>query len=385
MPARKLLSGTRVLDLTHVIAGPYATYLLALLGARVVRVEPTGGDTLRHRSGSDADLRAAGMGTGFQAQGGEKVSVCLDLKSEEGHRALLDLVAEAHVLVENFRPGVLEGLGLDASTLSARRPNLIHCSLTGYAPKDRRYAWPAYDNVIQAASGLMAVSGSRETGPMKCGAPVVDYASGMMMAFAISSALYARERGATGLQRLEISMQETAQAIMGSLAADFLATGRTPARRGNAAGSGMPASGCFETASGTLAIGANEPHQVAALLRVIGQSELLEDPRFATDDTRREHAGAFGRAVETALAERDADTWESRLNAAGVPAARVREFAEAIAETEEGSPFFAGDPGLPTAPFRIDGFAPRLSRRPGPAGADTRSLASQTSIWGDSP
>lgn len=372
MQALRPLNGLQVLDLTHVIAGPYATYLLATLGAEVIRVEPLGGDSLRHRSGSDAVLRAAGMGTGFQAQGGNKVSRCLDLKHAEGLAELLDLVAESDVLVENFRPGVMDRLGLGTPILLGRRPDLIHCSLSGYAPEDRRADWPAYDNVIQAASGLMALSGRKDTGPLKCGAPVVDYASGMMMAFSITSALYARSRGTHGGQRLQISMQETAQAMMGSVITDHLATGREPVLKGNAAGSGMPASGCFETARGTLAIGANEAHQLAALLEVLGVSGLMEDPRFAEEDARRKHARVFGELLEEALATRGADEWEDRLNAAGVPAARVRSLSEAVAETREsGSPFLAGDPGLPTVPLRLNGDSPRLDRRPSPVEKDT--------------
>lgn len=372
MQGLSLLQGLRVLDLTHVIAGPYSTYLLASLGAEVIRIEPLEGDSLRYRSGSDAALRAAGMGTGFQAQGGNKTSFCLDIKHPDGQALVLDLVAEADVLVENFRPGVMERLGLGTPSLLARCPDLIQCSLSGYAPEDRRADWPAYDNVIQAASGLMALSGQKDTGPLKCGAPVVDYACGMMMAFSITSALYARSQGASGGQMLQISMQETAQAMMGSIITDHLATGREPAPKGNAAGSGMPASACFETACGTLAIGANEEHQFAALLEVLGLSRLLQDPRFAEEAARRQHANALGVFLKKAIAAQNADHWEERLNAAGVPAARVRKLSEAVAETRDsGSPFFAGDPGQPTVPIRLNGAAPRLNQRPQPITHET--------------
>tara|TARA_R110002020_G_scaffold40118_5_gene118765 strand:- start:16751 stop:17914 length:1164 start_codon:yes stop_codon:yes gene_type:complete len=371
MQALRPLEGLHVLDLTHVIAGPYATYLLATLGAEVIRIEPLGGDSLRHRSGSDAALRAAGMGTGFQAQGGNKTSLFLDLNQAEGRAEFLDLLADADVLVDNFRPGVMDRMGLSTPALLARRPDLIHCSLSGYAPEDRRADWPAYDNVIQAASGLMALSGTKDTGPLKSGAPIVDYASGMMMAFSITSALYARAQGAQGGQMLQISMQETAQAMMGSVIADHLATGSQPAAKGNAAGSGMPASGCFETANGTLAIGANEAHQFTALLEVLGISGLMQDPRFADDDARRKHASVLGESLEEALSAHGAEEWEERLNCAGVPAARVRSLPEAVAETRKsGSPFLAGDPGLPTVPLRLNDAAPRLARCPGPVGND---------------
>lgn len=361
------LEGLRVLDLTHVIAGPYATYLLASLGAEVIHIESWKGDSLRHRSGSDARLRAAGMGTGFQAQGGNKTSFCLDLKNPHGRALVLDLVAEADVLVENFRPGVMERLGLGTPVLLARRADLIQCSLSGYAPEDRRAEWPAYDNVIQAASGLMALSGNKETGALKCGAPVVDYACGMMMAFSITAALYARTHGASGGQKLQISMQETAQALMGSIITDHLVTGSEPLPKGNAAGSGMPASACFETASGTLAIGANEAHQFTALLKILGLSKLSKDPRFAEEDARRKHVNALTALLEKALAVQSAELWEEQLNAAGVPAARVRNLSEAVAETRDsGSPFLAGDPGIPTTPIRVNGCPTGLNRRPEP-------------------
>ncbi len=367
MQGLSLLQGLRVLDLTHVIAGPYATYLLASLGAEVIRIEPPNGDSLRYRSGTDTALRATGMGTGFQAQGGNKTSFCLDLKHPDGRAMVLDLVADADVLVENFRPGVMDRLGLGYAALLARRPGLIKCSLSGYAPEDVRADWPAYDNVIQAASGLMALSGEKDSGPMKCGAPVVDYACGMMMAFSITAALYARSQGTSGGQTLQISMQETAQAMMGSVITDHLATGREPLPKGNSAGSGMPASTCFETACGTLAIGANEAHQFAALLEVLKLPALLKDPRFAEEDARRQNAKALGVLLEKALAAQNADYWEKRLNTVGVPAARVRKLSEAVEETRaSGSPFLAGDPGQPTAPIRVNGAAPRLNKRPQP-------------------
>lgn len=375
MQAPKPLEGIRVLDLTHVIAGPYATYLLSLMGAEVVRIEPTEGDSLRFRSGSDAGLRAQGLGTGFQAQGGGKASICLDLKTSDGRDALLDLVSGADVLVDNFRPGVLDRLGLTSERLTQRRPDLIHCSLSAYAPEDGRADWPAYDNVIQAASGLMALSGTPETGPLKCGAPIVDYASGMMMAFSVASALVAREKQDAGDQRVQVSMQETAQALMGSVVTDHLVTGKEPTPRGNAAGSGMPASGCFRTGAGTLAIGANEAHQMSALLEVLGLSELARDPRFADDASRRNNAKALGQEIEAALADRPAAEWEVLLNASGVPAARVRSVSEAIEETlASGACFLSGEPGLPTAPLRLDGQRLVLTCRPGPVGADMDRL-----------
>ncbi|WP_167767219.1 CaiB/BaiF CoA transferase family protein [Jannaschia formosa] len=381
MHTPKPLGGIRVLDLTHVIAGPYATYLLALMGAEVVRIEPMPGDSLRFRSGSDAVLREQGLGTGFQAQGGGKASVCLDLKTINGRDALLGLVSGADVLVENFRPGVLDRLGLTSERLTQRRPDLIHCSLSAYAPEDGRADWPAYDNVIQAASGLMALSGTPETGPLKCGAPIVDYASGMMMAFAVASALVAREKQGARHQRAQISMQETAQALMGSVVADYLATGKEPTPRGNAAGSGMPASGCFRTEAGMLAIGANEEHQMSALLEVLGLSELARDPRFADDASRRNNAKALGEEIETALADRPAAEWEILLNAAGVPAARVRSVSEAVGDTlASGACFLSGEPGLPTAPLHFNGQRPVLTCRPGPAGADMDRLPT---LWRD--
>lgn len=374
MTGRRPFEGITVLDMTHVLAGPYATYLLALLGARVVRIEPPGGESYRYRSGSDAARRVAGMATGHIAQGANKESVCLDLKSAEGHAAFLDLLAGADVLVDNFQPGTLERLGLGPAIVGGRNPGIIHCSLSGYAPEDSRAGWPAYDNVIQAASGLMAVTGTTETGPLKCGAPIVDYGSGMMLAFTIVTALFNRAQGETGPQRVQVSMQETAQALMTSIVTDHLATGRVPSGGGNKAGSGMPASGTFETADGLLALAANEPHQIAGLMRTLG----LDGPGAGAADWDAEAWRAYiedkGPAVALALRQRPAAEWEALLNAAEVPAARVRGFAEAVGETVgSGSPFICpGATSFVTAPFRfVDGAGPRIDRVPPPAGLDT--------------
>lgn len=350
----------RVLDLTHVIAGAYCSYVLGSLGAEVIRVEPPGGDALRRRGGTRAALRAQGLATPFLAQAAGKRAVEIDLRSPAGRAAFLDLLDGADLLVQNYRPGALAALDLAPEALRARCPALVIVSVAGYgAGPAGPAAWRAYDHVVQAAAGVMAATGTPETGPLRAGPQVVDYMAGMTAAMAAAAALH--RRAATGQGAVvDVPMLDCALALQGSFATDVAAGGPPPRTLGRGAASGAAFGGVHPTAEGLLAIAASEPRQVLRL-RVVLAGE--RHPLPADDD-------ALAAALPAMLLCAPATRWEALLNAAGVPAARVRALDEALAfQAGAGAPFLTpvalpggGEAQVPAMPFLIDGA------RPAPAG-----------------
>ncbi len=367
-------SGLRVLDITRVLASPYATYLLALLGADVVKVEDprSGGDTSRNRVGDDPRLASLGMASNFISLNANKRSVTIDMRTPEGQQQLRRLAVEADVLVENFRPGVMDGYGLGYEALKALNPRLVYCSVTGYGSTGPRAAHPAYDPVIQASSGMMAITGTAETGPMKSGAPVVDYGAGLAAAFAISAAL--RQRDATGEgQFIDVSMFETSLALMGNAVTENLTSGSEPRAWGNGFGHFIPANRCFETADGLLWIAASEAHRLRALWATLGREDIPADPRFGTPADRRTNWIALQQEMQTTLMTATAQQWEDRLNAANVPAMRVRTVGEAVRHPQLADrPFLqtitdipgVGQATVPTLPFIMSAATARIDLRP---------------------
>ena len=233
------LDGIKVIDLTRVIAGPYCTFQLALFGAECLKIEEPGrGDPVRWSgAGSNTYFRSRGMATNFLPQNANKRSMTLDLRRPEGKKIFLTLVRDADVVVENFRAGVMQGLGLDYETLKEANPRLIFCSLTGYGQLLPKRAHTAYDGVIQAASGMMSVIGTPETGPLKVGPPITDYSTGMAAAYAIALALLQRQRDGQG-QYIDVSMLDTALTMMSAYVIDYLCTGNLPLARGTVCGTG---------------------------------------------------------------------------------------------------------------------------------------------------
>ena len=325
------LAGVRVVDFTHVLAGPACAYHLALLGADVIKVERPGrGDAMRHRGGTDAARAARGESTAFLTQSGHKRHVALDLDSDDGRAAMGALLEGADVLVENHRPSTLRRLGLDWKALHARHPRLIHCAMTGYGRGHAREDAPAYDVNVQAASGLMALTGTAATGPTRVGAPVIDYATALAAAFGVCAALVGRERTGEGAL-VDVSMMDVALVLMSSTVVDHALTGHVPTPRGNAANSRSPSAGTFPTAGGLLSLGVNEEAQFERLARALGCEDWLSDPRFRDGPARDAHRTELSAAIEAALAGRSAAEWEELLLGAGVPAARVATMPEALA------------------------------------------------------
>jgi CoA:oxalate CoA-transferase len=324
-----VLDGVRVLDLTNVLAGPLAAYQLALQGAQVIKVETPGTGDLARVLGHDPKLSKKLMGASFLAQNAGKRSITLNLKSEGGKAALMRLVATADVLVENFRPGVMERLGVGQATLRAANPKLIYCAISGFGQEGPMRGAPAYDQIVQGFSGVMSITGDAETAPLRVGYPVADTIGGTTAAFAIASALVGRARTGEG-SYIDVSMLDSTLATMGWVVSNYLLCGQEPVPMGNANFTAAP-SGAFKTGEGLLNIAANKQEQFVALAGLIGRADLIEDPRFAMREDRKKNRAALTVEVEAGLAAKSAADWETILNAAGVPSGRVLSVPQALA------------------------------------------------------
>lgn len=327
-----LLAGIRVLDLTNVLAGPYCAYQLALLGADVIKVEQPAGGDLARQLGASPELNRAGVGASFLAQNAGKRSVTLDLKNDAHRERFLDLVATADALVENFRPGVMARLGLGYEALKAVRPGLVYCAISGFGQTGPMRDNPAYDQIIQGLSGVMSITGTAETAPLRVGYPVCDTIGGLAGAFAIVSALLRQKTSGEGAF-LDVSMLESTLSAMGWPVSNFLTAGVEPKPMGNENMTAAP-SGAFRTGDGLLNIAANKQEQFETLCGLIGRPDLAEDPRFAEREARKRNRAELNAAIEEALAVRPASEWEETLNRAGVPAGRVLTVPEVLKEPQ---------------------------------------------------
>jgi formyl-CoA transferase len=340
------LAGIRVLDFSHVIAGPMASFYLAQLGASVTKVEGPHGDIMRKGRGLPA----------FVALNAGKDCIRLDLTDAADLQRAHALAADADVLLDSLRPGVLDGFGLGAEALRERHPRLIYCAVSGFG---RRGPWahrPAYDHVVQAATGMAMMAGNEGDAPVKTGFPVVDSAAGIVAALAILATL--RERDATGQGRfIDVAMSAAAMQLMYPMACAALTEGTSPPRVGNQGYSGSPAADIFDAADGHVALGANTPRQFVALLQVLGCEALASDQTLFDPPLTAASAPEFLRAkdparLRTALVAAvrgwPAAALEAACAQAQVPAARVRRIAEFAAEAQ------AAD-GLGTLPLQAEG------------------------------
>ncbi|KQZ14561.1 CoA-transferase [Mesorhizobium sp. Root554] len=377
-----LLSGIRVLDLTNVLAGPYCAYQLALLGADVIKVEaPSGGDLAR-QLGASAELNAAGMGASFLAQNAGKRSVVLDLKKEDDKQRFLDLVATADALIENFRPGVMARLGLGFDELKKVRPSLVYCAISGFGQTGPMRNNPAYDQIIQGLSGIMSITGTPETAPLRVGYPVADTLGGLVGAFAIASALVRQKTTGEGAF-LDVSMLECTLSALGWPVSNYLTAGIEPQAMGNENMTAAP-SGTFRTGEGLLNIAANKQEQFVTLCGLIDRPELARDDRFAERETRKRNRMELKDLIEEALARDTAAAWEERFNRAGVPAGRVLTIPQALAEPQIAGRHMAvrfnetAELGRPLTVVRggflVDGEPPLPLRSPPSLGQHTKEI-----------
>jgi crotonobetainyl-CoA:carnitine CoA-transferase CaiB-like acyl-CoA transferase len=318
-----------VLDLTNVLAGPYCSYQLVLLGAEVLKVEvPTRGDLAR-RLGAEPALNQAGLGTSFLAQNSGKKSIELDLKNDSDRQTFTTLVGVADVLLENFRPGVMARLGFDWPTLHELNPALVYCAISGFGQTGPMSQAPAYDQIIQGLSGMMSITGTPQTAPLRVGFPVCDSVGGLTAALAIASAIVARQRDGLG-SFLDVSMLESSVSAMGWAVSNYIVGGVAPEPMGDQNATAAP-SGTFEAADGPLNIAANRQEQFETLCQVIERTDLIDDPRFLSIEHRKCNRDELNRELNKALGARAALSWERMLSAAGVPAARILAVPDAVA------------------------------------------------------
>jgi crotonobetainyl-CoA:carnitine CoA-transferase CaiB-like acyl-CoA transferase len=361
VPARPL-AGLLVADFSRVLAGPYASMLLGDLGADVVKVErPDGGDDTRHWGppwrGEDA--------TYYLGLNRNKRSVALDL-TDDGDRALARKLGErADVMLESFRPGLMESWGLDGESLRVRNPGLVSCSVTAFGTGERARGMPGYDFLLQAMGGLMSVTGEADGRPLKVGAAVVDLVCGLLATIGIQAALV--ERAQTGRGRhVEVSLMDSALACLLNQGSGWVLAEALPRRRGNRHPSITPYE-TYEAADRPIAVAVGNDRLFARLCEAVGAPELAGDARFSSNAARVENADALAARLEAAFREAPAEEWVQRLRAAGVPVGPINDVAEAWALAEElgmGAVAEADGIPLPAVPLRLDGERPPVERRP---------------------
>lgn len=319
---RRPLAGIRVLDFTRVLAGPYATALMADLGADIIKVEGPGGDEYRHigpfREGESALFQTANRG---------KRSIMLDLRDPADLAVARDLAATADVLVENFRPGVMARLGLDAASLQAANPGLVYASISGFGQSGPHAARPAYDIIVQAMSGLMELTGEPEAAPTMVGEAMADVAGGLFAAWGIMVALF--DRGRTGRGRVvDLALFDALLSMMPSAGARVLVCDADPARTGNRHALSAPF-GVYPAREGHFAVAVLNDKLFAAFCDVIGQPALRDDPRMGSDESRRAHEPVLAQAIGEWASGLTAAQAVAALSAAGVPASELSSVRQA--------------------------------------------------------
>ena len=369
--------GIRIIDITHVLAGPFAAYQLAVLGAEVIKVEHPDEPDQSRDGGTDRALNHQHMGTSFLTQGSNKRSITLDLKREGGREVLRRLVARADVLVENYRPGAFEALGLGYEAMAAINPRLVYCSISAFGQDGPRHQQTAYDHVIQATSGIMASTGTEEVNPIKIGAPAVDYATGTMGAFALASALFQRERTGKG-QHIDLAMLGVAMMMQASLMTGYFRNGSEPKPHGNK--QPFATNSAYDAKDGMVMIGASNLRQQARFWRAVERPDMIKTDNEAREADREREAAVIANIIRT----KTADEWEVYFQARHVPAARVRRMAEALADPHfkdrsvfhrfDSAPGIDGPFAVPLAAFKFAHGGPSIETPPPQMGADTEAV-----------
>ena len=371
-------SNIRVIDLTHVIAGPFCAYQLGVMGADIIKVEsPNNPDMLRATT-NEFPAGQAGLGAFFTCQNANKRAISLDLKTKQGQEIIKQLIATADVLIENYRVGALRKLGLDYEEVKKIKPNIIYCSMTGFGQTGPLSERTVYDNVIQAYSGLMAANGTPETGPVKIGPPILDYGTGTQAAFAIAAALYQRTFNGEG-QYIDIAMLDCALMLMSSNITHYDQDNKLLPLSGNSS-SFNAGYACYQTKQDLLMIGAYSGKQIKNMWIVLGDSkhakkfENMQPPALLkyleTDATR----------ISDVLLSKTAEQWEKEFNLQKVPAARVRSLDETLddKQLEFRNVIQISDDlkesKIPLASFKFNNNGPELKSSPPVLGQHTHEL-----------
>jgi crotonobetainyl-CoA:carnitine CoA-transferase CaiB-like acyl-CoA transferase len=360
--AMRPFEGIRIIDITHVLAGPFAAYQLAVLGADVIKVEHPDDPDQSRDSGTDRMLNRRNMGTGFLTQGSNKRSITLDLKTEEGREVLKKLVATSDALVQNYRPGAFAALGLGYEDLLKINPRLIYCSISAFGQDGVRREQTAYDHVIQATSGIMASTGTE------------------MGAFALSAALFQRERTGKG-QHIDLAMLGVAMMMQASLVTGYFRNGVEPKPHGNK--QPYATNSAYDAKEGMVMIGASNIRQQARFWRAVGREDMIKTDNETRVDDREREAAIIAGIIKT----KTADEWEVYFQARHVPAARVRTMAEALADPHfetrrvfhkfESVPGIDGPLGVPLAAFKFAHGGPSIEEPPHEMGQDTDAVLAE--------
>jgi crotonobetainyl-CoA:carnitine CoA-transferase CaiB-like acyl-CoA transferase len=377
-PAESPLSGIRVVDLSRVLAGPYATMVLADLGADVVKVEhPRGGDETR----SWGPPYAGGEAAYFLSVNRSKRSVALDLKAPEGRELALELCARTDVVIENFRPGGAARLGLDYEAVRARRPDVVYCTISGFGRREPS-GRPGYDFIVQAESGLMAITGEPDGAPTKVGVALVDVLTGLNAATAILATLHRRATTGEG-ELIELSLLDSTFAALVNVAQNALVTGEEPERHGNAHPSIVPYEP-FRAADGWVAVAAANDGLYARLCAAIERPDLAADERYATNEARVRNRTTLIAELARVFAERSTEEWVELLLAAGVPAGKIRGVGEALraaaTATARVSHPTAGELELVAPPFSLASAGVREPEPPPLLGQHTAEVLAELGV-----
>jgi crotonobetainyl-CoA:carnitine CoA-transferase CaiB-like acyl-CoA transferase len=372
--------GIRVLDATHVLAGPFATYQLAVLGADVIKVEHPREPDQSRGTGTDEALNRINMGTSFLTQASNKRAITLDLTAESDREILKRLVATADAFVENYRPGAFEALGLGYDVLSAINPRLIYASFSAFGQQGPRSQQTAYDHVIQASSGIMAMTGTEEVNPVKLGSPAIDYATGVTGAFALASALFQRERTGCG-QRIDMAMLDVAMILMSSHLTGYLRNGVHPKPHGNK--HPHATNSAYATKSGLLMLGASNLRQQRRLWTVLHRPDMIKRSNEEREQDHDREAAVLTEILQT----RTAEEWEEFLQARHIPAGRVRSMGEALKDPQLATrrvvhrhdrvDGIEGAIGVPVAAFTFAHGGPQIDTPPPRLGQHNEELLSE--------
>lgn len=356
--------GVRILDFTQVLAGPYATFQFAMMGADVVKVERREGEDLRYmdmrRTPLSNKLREQGLMPRWQAVNAGKRSLTLDLQKPEAIEIIKRLAAEADVVTENFRPGVMDRLGIGYEALSTINPRLIYCAISAFGQTGPERLGAGYDGKIQAMSGLMAMTGHEATGPTRAGFAVCDVIAGSTAAFSIASALYHRNQTGKG-QHIDVSMLEAALAFLSSEVADLTMADVRPELLGNRAVSLAPTADLFKTGDGYILLAVTFERQIRALMKGLDRLDLLDDPRFADDIARLQNQAALREVIEGVLATKSAREWERLLNDAGAPCASIWTLQEIVDHPQIKARRAIHEVETPNGPARLAGLGFKLA------------------------
>lgn len=327
------LADIKIVDFSQVLAGPFATNLLALQGAQVIKIEQPGGGDQARRMGAEgihAELGQSGLFIGVNVG---KRSIALDLKHERAKEIVARLLEDADVVVQNFKAGVIERLGFGYDAVKAIKPDIIYCAISGYGQEGPRSGSAAYDGAVQAASGMMSTTGTPESGPVRAGFTVVDLSTGLTAAYAVMSALYRRKVTGEG-QFIDVAMFDTALTMLSSFVSNYFLLGKLPELRGNLSPTDQATGDVFPTSDGWIQITALTNRVVEKLCMALGHPEWFAEPRYASDDGRIEHRAAIRDEISTVLRQDTTEAWLKKFAAEGVPSAPVASLQESLSQPQ---------------------------------------------------